>query len=77
VSSPHLLILDGHSSHVTIEVVKRARAVGLHLLTLPSYCSHTMQPLDVAISSLSKEHSVSIETHRRCRTGTRELGRRF
>jgi hypothetical protein len=49
VSSPHLLILDGHSSHVTIEVVKRARAVGLHLLTLPSHYSHAMQPLDVAV----------------------------
>jgi hypothetical protein len=49
VSSPHLLILDGHSSHVTIEVVKRAHAMGLHLLTLPSHCSHAMQPLDVAV----------------------------
>jgi hypothetical protein len=49
MSSPHLLILDGHSSHVTIEVVKRARAVGLHLLTLPSHYSHAMQPLDVAL----------------------------
>jgi hypothetical protein len=49
VTSPHLLILDGHNSHVTIEVVKRARDVGLHLLMLPLHCSHTMQPQDVAI----------------------------
>jgi hypothetical protein len=49
VSSPHLLILDGHNSHVTIEVVKRVCALGLHLLTLPFYYSHAMQPLDVAV----------------------------
>jgi hypothetical protein len=49
VTSPHLLILDRHNSHVTIEVVKRARAVGLHLLTLPSHCSHAIQPLDVVV----------------------------
>jgi hypothetical protein len=49
VSSPHLLIMDGHSSHITIDVVKRTRAVELHLLTLPSHCSHAMQPLDVAV----------------------------
>jgi hypothetical protein len=41
--------MDGHSSHVTVEVVRRVCAVGLHLLTLPFHCSHAMQPLDVAI----------------------------
>ena len=46
---PHLLIMDGHSSHVTINVVEKTCAIGLHLLTLPSHCSHAMQPLDVAI----------------------------
>jgi hypothetical protein len=49
LASPHLLIVDGHSSHITIDVVEKARAVGLHLLMLPSHCSHAMQPLDVAV----------------------------
>ena len=49
MSSPHLLIMDGHSSHITLDVVRRARTVGLHLLTLPSHCSHAMQPLDVSV----------------------------
>jgi hypothetical protein len=49
LTSPHLLILDGHSSHVSLDVVQRARAMGLYLLTLPSHCSHAMQPLDVAV----------------------------
>jgi hypothetical protein len=43
----HLLILDGHGSHVTTDVVKTARSMGLDLLTLWSYISHAMQPLDV------------------------------
>jgi hypothetical protein len=46
---PHLLIMNGHSFHMTINVVQRACVVGLHLLTLPSHCSHAMQPLDMAI----------------------------
>jgi hypothetical protein len=45
----HLLILDGHISHVSVEVVQEARRAGLDLLTLPSYTSHALQPLDVSI----------------------------
>ena len=45
----HLLILDGHSSHVTLDVVQEARALGLDLLTLPSHTSHVLKPLDVSV----------------------------
>jgi hypothetical protein len=38
----HLLILDGHNSHITTNVVKIARSVGLDLLTLLSHTSHAM-----------------------------------
>jgi hypothetical protein len=48
-SSRHLLILDGHNSHVTLEVVKAAKEAGLDLVSLPSYMSHALQPLDVAV----------------------------
>jgi hypothetical protein len=41
--------LDGHNLHVTIEVVEKAKEVGLHLVTLPSYTSHVLQPLDVSV----------------------------
>jgi hypothetical protein len=43
----HLLILDGHGSQVTMDVVKTAHSVGLDLLTFPLHTSHAMQPLDV------------------------------
>ena len=45
----HLLIMDGHNSHVTIDVAHTARKVGLDLLTIPSHTSHATQPLDVSI----------------------------
>lgn len=43
----HLLVLDGHNSHVTIDVVHKAMGVGFDLIILPSHTSHTLQPLDV------------------------------
>jgi hypothetical protein len=49
LACPHLLIINGHSSYVTIDVVEKKKAMGLHLLMLPSHCSHTMQPLDVVV----------------------------
>jgi hypothetical protein len=45
----HLLIVDGHNSHVTLEVVHKAMQVGLDLLTLPSHTNHRLQPLDVSV----------------------------
>ena len=44
----HLLILNGHVSYVTIDVVKTAQSVGLDLLTCPLHTSHVMQPLNVS-----------------------------
>ena len=47
--SPTLLILDGHSSHVkNLEVIEQARKIGVIILSLPSHCTHRMQPLDVS-----------------------------
>ena len=45
----HLLILDGHTSHVTNEAILFGRENRLDILTLPSYCSHELQPPDMAI----------------------------
>ena len=43
------MILDGHNSHVTLEVINQAKKAGLDMVTLPSHTSHTLQPLDVAV----------------------------
>ena len=45
----HLLIVDGHNSHVIVDVVIKAMEVRLDFLILPSYISHRLQPLDVGI----------------------------
>ena len=45
----HLIILDGHASHVSIQIVKEAHRYGIDLLTLPSHSSHAMQPLDICL----------------------------
>jgi hypothetical protein len=52
----HLLILDGHNSHMTLEVVMEAKRVGLDLLTLPSHTSHALQLLDISVFKPFKQH---------------------
>ena len=47
-SNQHLLILDRHNSHVTLEEVKISMQSSLDIVSLPSHTSHALQPLDVA-----------------------------
>ncbi|MCO5601398.1 hypothetical protein L7F22_055518 [Adiantum nelumboides] len=54
--SRHLLILDGHGSHVSLEVVERARDWGIDLITLPAHTSHKLRPLDVSVFKSLKTH---------------------
>ena len=44
---PLLLVFDGHSSHVTYNVIKKAREEQVHLLKLPPHTTDRLQPLDV------------------------------
>lgn len=44
----HLLILDGHNSHVTLKIVKLTMNFGLGIISLSSHISHALQPLDVS-----------------------------
>jgi hypothetical protein len=48
LTNRYLLILNGHGSHVTFEVIEQAKKFGLDMITLPSHTSHALQPLDVA-----------------------------
>ena len=43
---PHLIVLDGHHSHKTLEAIEFCRSNGIELLTIPPHSSHKMQPLD-------------------------------
>ncbi len=46
---PVLLVMDGHGSHMSIELIELARANDVHLLCLPSHTTHILQPLDVGV----------------------------
>ena len=48
-SRPVLLLLDGHASHVSIEVIELARSNDIHMLCLPAHTTHILQPLDVGV----------------------------
>lgn len=45
--TPHILLLDGHHSHKTLEACLYARNKGLIIITFPPHCTHRLQPLDV------------------------------
>jgi hypothetical protein len=47
---PVVLIMDGHSSHTkNLLLIEKARENNVILLSLPSHCTHRMQPLDVSV----------------------------
>jgi hypothetical protein len=48
-NSQHLLIIDGHSSHVTARFIAYCITSKIDLFLLPLYSSHKTQPLDLSI----------------------------
>ncbi|XP_067291829.1 tigger transposable element-derived protein 1-like [Pseudorasbora parva] len=51
-----LLLLDNHSSHVSIAAVNFCRANGVVLLSFPPHCTHQLQPLDRTVYGPLKKH---------------------
>lgn len=47
--SPQLLLLDNHSSHLSLQGIEFCRANGIVLLSFPPHCSHKLQPLDRSV----------------------------
>ncbi|RKF74483.1 hypothetical protein GcM3_089024, partial [Golovinomyces cichoracearum] len=50
-----LLLLDGHSTHVSLEFIQKADSFRTLLLKLPSHSTQLLQPLYVALFSTLKE----------------------
>lgn len=46
---PVLLLMDNHTSHLSVEALDTAAANGVHILSFPPHCSHRLQPLDVSV----------------------------
>ena len=67
---PILLILDGHSSHVSYEVRQLAISNGVHMLKLPPHLTNLLQPLDVGVFKSMKANCCSLYQIRK--TGTHQ-----
>ena len=44
---PAILIMDGHGSHFTLELLQHCRDVGLHIILRPPHTTHVLQGEDV------------------------------
>jgi len=60
--------MDGHGTHISIELIELAQSNGVHLLCLPSHTTHILQPLDVGVfksfkSNFSKTCSKYLAAH--------------
>lgn len=51
VENKVLLLVDGHSSHKSLEVITFAKENGVVLFCFPPHCTHRVQPLDVSFYS--------------------------
>lgn len=53
--SPCLIIYDGHSTHIQLHVLEKAKELGVEIIKLPSHASHLLQPLDLAVFKSMKD----------------------
>ena len=60
-STWQLLIMDGHSSHVTAIVISFCMKNAVDSLILPPHCSHVLQSLDVGVF-LAMKRALALET---------------
>ena len=61
-----MLFVDGHKSHLTLELIDLACKKDVILFCLPSHITHTLQPLDVAVFKSFKDQffkSVYVRYH--------------
>ena len=55
-----MLIIDGHGSHISLNVIDTARENNIILYCLPPHTTHILQPLDVSVYKPLKNHFSSI-----------------
>ncbi|XP_043469509.1 uncharacterized protein LOC122503138 [Leptopilina heterotoma] len=60
VDSPVLLLMDNHSSHLSVDALDIASKNGVHILSFPPHCSHKLQPLDVSVFGPTKTYYKSL-----------------
>ena len=60
---PVLLMLDGHSSHISYTIVDFCRNNGILLYALPPHTTHVLQPSEIPFAKLKKEYSKACEKY--------------
>ncbi len=55
LKGPVILFLDGHLSHISLDVINKAIQFNIHIICLPPHSSHAWQPLDVAVYGPAKK----------------------
>ena len=61
-----LLLLDGHTSHISIEFIKFCEQMKIIALCLPPHSTHLLQPLDVGVfSPLNKTYKKLVSANSR------------
>ena len=53
-NNPHIILLDGHHSHKTLQAVTYAKDNGITMVTFPPHCTHKLQPCDTTFFSSLK-----------------------
>ena len=61
-SSPVLLLLDNHESHISVPVLDFCKESGIDLMTFPPHCSHKLQPLDLTVYGPLKTYYNTVVT---------------
>lgn len=51
-----LSVYDNLKVHISIEVIEKARATGVHIITFPLHCYYKFQPLHVVVFASFKIH---------------------
>lgn len=47
IALKRVVFLDGHSSHFSLELLRKARELNIKLIAYPAHCTHVLQGLDV------------------------------
>ena len=67
-TGPVVLFVDGHHSHVGLDLIHLARSRGVHLFCLPPHTTHLLQPLDVGVYAPAKKTWKTILKYHSIRT---------
>lgn len=54
LNRPLLLVMDGHTSHISLEIIQLLKRNAIICLILPPHTSHGLQPLDLVLFSCVK-----------------------